>query len=262
MFLNTLSDIILVVLAAVLFYMIAWFILALVFKRRDVVDSAWGLGFVLVAATAYSQRNNESSIALMSLLLVALWGARLFVHITSRNWGKPEDYRYTQLGALTSSKMWLKVFYSIFLLQGGLMTLISLPVIAIMYSSQEPVQIIAVAGLAIWLFGIVFEAVGDYQLKQFLKTKKKGQIMQTGLWRYTRHPNYFGEITTWWGASIVAIAFGQWWGILGAFVITVLITRISGIPLLEKRYANDPAFQKYAKQTSILIPLPVKTREK
>ncbi len=261
MFLNTLTDIILVTLAAVLFYVIAWFILAIILKRRDVVDSAWGLGFVLVAVTAYSQRNNESSIALISLLLVTLWGVRLFAHITSRNWGRPEDYRYTQLGPLSSSKMWLKVFYSIFLLQGLLIILISLPIIAIMYSSKEPIQFIATLGVTVWLFGIVFETIGDYQLKQFLKSKKKDQIMQTGLWRYTRHPNYFGEVTAWWGASIVAVALCQWWGALGAVVITVLITKISGIPLLEKRYADNPQFQAYAKRTSVFFPLPVKSRE-
>ena len=262
MFLNTLSDIILVVVAAVLFYMIAWFVLALILKRRDVVDSAWGLGFLVIALTAYSQRNNKSSIALVVLLLVAVWGIRLFVHITSRNWGKPEDYRYTQLGSLGSPKMWLRVFYSIFLLQGALMVIISAPVIAIMYSSRVPIHQVIILGITIWVFGILFEALSDYQLKRFIATKKKGQVMQTGLWRYSRHPNYFGEVTSWWGASIVAVAYGQWWALIGALTITILIIKISGIPLLEKRYADNPEFQAYAKRTSIFFPLPVKSDEK
>ncbi len=144
------------------------------------------------------------------------------------------------------------------MLQGLLMILISLPVIAVMHSSELSYPLIGIAGLIIWAYGIGFEAIGDYQLQQFLKIKQKGEIMQTGLWKYTRHPNYFGEVAAWWGAAVVAIGFGQWWGIIGAGVITILITKISGIPLLEKRYADNPVFQDYAKRTSLFIPLPPK----
>ena len=138
------------------------------------------------------------------------------------------------------------------------MLLISLPIIAVMSATGLPVYWIAVCGTAIWLFGIIFEAIGDYQLRQFLQVKKRGEIMQSGLWKYTRHPNYFGEITAWWGAAIIALSYGQLWGLLGAATITILIVKISGIPLLEKRYEHDSAFQKYAKRTSVLLPLPPK----
>lgn len=241
----------------VLAYMTIWFLAAIFMKRRDIVDSAWGLGFVAVATTAYLQRNNESIFALIALGLVAVWGTRLFLHITSRNWKKKEDYRYAQLGKLNSATFWVRTYVTIFLLQGALMIAISLPIIGIMQSTAEPHLPLASIAAGIWLFGILFEAVGDYQLRQFLRHKKSG-IMSTGLWRYTRHPNYFGEITAWWGAAIMALSFGIWWGILGAFVITVLITRISGIPLLEARYKKDKAYQAYAAKTSILIPLPVR----
>ena len=233
------------------------FALALILKRRDIVDSAWGLGFITVAIAAYLQRNNESVVTILALALVSLWGLRLFVHITSRNWKKKEDYRYAQLGELRSARFWLKTYTSVFLLQGILMILISLPVIAIMYSQNEPNYLVASIGAVIWLYGIIFESVGDFQLRKFISAGKKG-VMQTGLWQYTRHPNYFGEITAWWGAAIMALSFGQWWGILGAFTITVLITKISGIPLLEKRYASDKLYQTYAAKTSKLIPLPPK----
>lgn len=243
---------------AVLAYMCLWFCLALVLKRRDVVDSAWGLGFVLVASMAYALRNNDSWATTVTLILTLLWGVRLFLHVTTRNWRKKEDYRYTQLGELGTVTLWARTFTNVFLLQGVLMLLISLPVIAVMSAQTEPQQIVAVIGASIWLYGIVFETIGDYQLSQFLKTKKKGQIMQSGLWRYTRHPNYFGEVTSWWGAAIIALAYGQLWGLIGAATITILILKVSGIPLLEKRYENDRAFQSYAKRTSMFIPLPPK----
>lgn len=235
--------------------MTVWFALAIILKRRDIVDSAWGLGFITVAITAYAQRNNESIVSTLALGLVSLWGLRLFVHITTRNWKKKEDYRYAQLGELNSARFWLKTYTNVFLLQGLLMIIISFPVIAIMYSQKEPEYLIASIGVIVWLYGIIFESIGDFQLRKFIGSGKKG-VMQTGLWQYTRHPNYFGEITAWWGAAIIALSFGQWWGILGAFTITILITKISGIPLLEKRYADNKLYQTYSAKTSKLIPLP------
>lgn len=258
---NSLSDVLLTASLSVLVYMSAWFLLAVQLKRRDVVDSAWGIGFILVAWVAFSLRNNESVFSTIALLLVALWGLRLFTHIYLRNRNKKEDYRYQQLGELVSARFWLRTFFSIFMLQGLLMLMISLPVFAVMQATNEPITGIAILGASVWLFGILFEAIADFQLQQFLKAKKKG-IMQSGLWRYSRHPNYFGEVTAWWGAAIMALAFHEWWGILGAWTITVLILKISGIPLLEKRYANDTAYQKYALQTSKFIPLPVNRNKK
>ncbi len=257
----SLTDILTTIALSVLVYMTAWFTLAVVLKRRDIIDSAWGLGFVLVAWLAFTLRNNESFFATATLLLVTIWGLRLFTHITIRNWNKKEDYRYQQMGGLSSAADWLRTYVKIFLIQGILLLIVSLPVVAIMQSPQEPYTLLAYGGLLIWVFGLVFEAVADYQLRQYLRSGKKG-IMQSGLWEYSRHPNYFGEVTLWWGAALVAGAYGQWWGILGAFTITYLILKVSGVPLLEKRYADNPAFKAYAQRTSIFIPLPVKTREK
>lgn len=257
-----LTEIFYTISLAVLAYMCVWFGIALFLKRRDVVDSAWGLGFVLIAVLTYLIRNNVHWATTVALILTAAWGLRLFVHITSRNWKKKEDYRYTQLGDVGTIALWGKTFFRVFLLQGFLMLLISLPNFAIMAATTEPIEAIVLLGGVIWTFGILFEAIGDYQLKEFLKVRKGKAIMQTGLWKYTRHPNYFGEIAAWWGAAIVAAAYQQYWGIIGAAVITFLITKVSGVPLLEKRYADNPEFQKYAKRTSILIPLPVKSREK
>lgn len=137
------------------------------------------------------------------------------------------------------------------------MVLISLPVIAVMYSTTEPLSTLAVVATSIWVFGIIFEAIADSQLRHFLQYNK-GKIMDRGVWRYSRHPNYFGEITAWWGATLLAVAFGQWWGVIGASVITILITKISGIPLLEKRYKDNSDYQIYSSRTSKLLPLPPK----
>lgn len=237
--------------------MTAWFAISVALKRRDVIDSAWGLGFILVAIVAFTQRNNDSAISLLTVGLVTLWGLRLFAHLTVRNSKKNEDFRYQQLGKLSGVKIWLRTYVTVFLLQGILMILISLPVIAVTYSSATPIGWVAYIGAAIWLGGILFEAASDYQLQKFIMAGKPG-IMQTGLWKYSRHPNYFGEATAWWGAAVIAIAAGIWWGILGAIIITVLLTKISGVPLLEKRYAANKAYQAYARRTSIIIPLPPK----
>ncbi len=253
----SLLDVLLPTMLIMLVYVLAWFALGVLLRRRDIADSAWGLGFVLAAWNMYALRNNESLVALIASCLVTAWGVRLFLHISTRTWKKPEDPRYAALGKLGSLNFWFRTFYSVFLLQGVLIILVSLPILAIMYTTSEPLMPLVVIGFGLWIFGIIYESVADWQLRRFLRSGKKG-IMQTGLWRTSRHPNYFGELVVWWGATTVAVAFGQWWGIIGAVVITVLITKVSGIPPLEKRYAGNPDFQKYAKRTSVLIPMPVK----
>ncbi len=240
---------------AVLSYMTAWFVLARVVQRTDAVDSAWGLGFVFVAWTAFIATGNHHFTTILAAVFVTVWGVRLCTHITKRNWHKEEDYRYQAYRKKWGERFWVQAYFRIFLVQGLLLSLISLPVIGIMHVGGE-INAVAIVGFAVWLFGMTFEAMGDYQLQQFLKTRKKGEIMQRGLWKYSRHPNYFGEITVWWGAAIVAAGYRQWWGVIGALVITILITKVSGIPPLEKHYADNPDYQKYASHTSILVPLP------
>lgn len=254
---NSLLEIYSVLIPFVVAYMTAWFGAAVLLRRRDIIDSAWGLGFIGVALVSYLLSNSSHIFTFLAVCFVAVWGMRLFLHIAARNKGKKEDYRYTQLGELGTLRVWARTYVSVFLLQGVLMLVISLPVVGIMQANTEPMVWLASIGFTAWLFGIVFEAIADYQLKTFIDAKRKG-IMQSGLWRYSRHPNYFGEVTAWWGAAIVAAAFGQWWGILGAWTITILILKISGVPLLEKRYKDNAAYQSYAQRTSIFIPLPPK----
>ena len=225
-------------------------------KRYDVVDSAWGLGFVLVAWVSLGMRDNFCAVQIISAALVSLWGLRLFAHIARRNFRKPEDdHRYQALRDKWGKSADTIAYTHIFLLQGVLLLLVSTPMIAIALQTGNP-NLLTYVGWAIWLFGIVFEAMADRQLAKFLaqRSKKSHAIMDKGLWRLSRHPNYFGEVTTWWGATVVALSLGGWWGVLGALTVTLLITKISGIPPLEKHYDGNPDYEKYRKNTPVLIP--------
>ncbi len=244
---------------AVVGYITTWFVIARLSNRTDVVDTAWGLGFVYLALVAWLMQGHPTGIPLISLLFVAAWGFRLALHIGSRNFRNAEDdYRYQEFRQKWQPNYWSMAYLRIFLLQALLVLVIGSSAVASILDGHPALKVVAVLGYVVWGVGIVVEAIADWQLRRFVATKKSGQIMQTGLWRYSRHPNYFGEITSWWGAAIVALSLQQWWGIVGALVITLLITKVSGIPPLEKHYADNPAFQKYKRRTSVLIPLPPK----
>lgn len=249
------------ILALLLFsYMSLWFIVSLVRKRNDVADVAWGLGFILLAWTSFFIIGNYSIRGLLVNVLVSIWGIRLAWHIHSRNIGKKEDYRY-----LTWRKEWGKWFYprsflQVYLLQGFFLFLIVLPVIAINEKVGRPLGWVDLIGLFVWLLGFYFETRSDAELKQFTKNPaNSGRIMQSGLWKYSRHPNYFGEVSLWWGIYLISLAGGaSFYAIVGPLTITVLILFVSGIPLLEKKYAGMPEFEDYKKRTSVFFPLPPK----
>ncbi len=248
------------ILAIVLFlYMTFWFIVSVVKKRNDVADIAWGLGFILLSwSGGFMTGLNWRSLIVNTL--VTIWGLRLAWHIYRRNRNKPEDYRYQ-----TCRKEWknfyLRSFLQIYLLQGLLLFLIVSPVLLINQSQFIDFRLYDFVGLAVWSIGFYFESVGDKQLRQFISNPaNKGKIMDQGLWRYSRHPNYFGEVTQWWGIFIftlsVPLAFVT---IIGPLTITLLILFVSGVPLLEKKYAGRKDFEEYKKRTSIFIPLPPKS---
>ena len=252
--------VILVQSIAIFFYALAWFIVAVIRNRNDVADIAWGGGFVLAAATAYLFAGSNNARAILVLAMVAAWGIRLMLHIGIRNRGKPEDHRYKAWRREWGSSYLLRSFAQVFLLQGFLVLVISLPVTLGLTRQGPPLSLLDVIGLGIWLFGFTFEAVGDFQLLQFKKDlSNKGRIMTKGLWRYTRHPNYFGEVTLWWGMFLICVSIpGSYWTVAGPLTITYLILKVSGTPLLEKRYANNPEYAEYIKKTSSFFPLPPK----
>jgi steroid 5-alpha reductase family enzyme len=237
-------------------YMTLWFVVARLTNRADVVDTAWGLGFVYLTWLAWRLDGSETGIPLLISVFVTVWGLRLAAHILTRNIGKAEDHRYAAYRRKWKDLFWPHTYTRIFLLQGVLLLCITSTAVAGIIADEKTFVPLAVLGFAVWAIGIICEAVADYQLRQFVKTKKPGRIMQNGLWCYSRHPNYFGEVASWWGAALVGLSLQQWWAVIGALVITLLITKISGIPLLEKHYQDNKEFQKYKKHTSVLIPLP------
>ena len=241
-------------------YMTLWFVVSLLKKRNDVADVAWGLGFVLMAWTSYFISDDSGIRGLLVGVLVSIWGLRLAWHIHTRNKGKSEDYRYLAWRKEWGTWFYIRSYVQVYLLQGVFLFLIVMPVLLINKSAGARLGILDFVGVAVWLVGFYFEAVGDAQLARFIKNPaNKGKLMQSGLWAYTRHPNYFGEVTQWWGLWLIALSVsGGLVGIIGPITITFLILKVSGVPLLENKMADNPEFAEYKRRVSMFIPLPRK----
>lgn len=237
-------------------YMAFWFILSVIKKRNDIADIAWGIGFVLLAWLSFFM-SGFSFKALLVNGLVTVWGLRLAWHIYHRNKNKPEDSRYVEWRR-TWKNFYLRSFLQVFMLQGLFLFLISLPVMFVNHSVTGGFGILEIIGFLVWGLGFYFESTGDRQLKEFISSPaNKGKVMDRGLWQYSRHPNYFGEVTQWWGIFLIALSISNsFFTIVGPITITILILFVSGVPLLEKKYAGRPDFEEYKKRTSIFIPLP------
>jgi steroid 5-alpha reductase family enzyme len=221
-------------------YMTGWYFLSIIQKRNDIADIAWGLGFIVIAFL--NLLINPSFKLLISATLILIWGSRLALHIYQRNKNKKEDKRYLQFKK--------SPYVRVFLTQGLLMWLISWPVI----NSAGTLKWFNLIGVLIWAIGFYFESRSDRELQEFKSDpKNKGKVLQSGLWAYSRHPNYFGEVTMWWGIWLLNLS-PIWWTIVGPITITYLILKVSGIPLLEKRYQGNPEFEEYKKKVSIFIP--------
>lgn len=248
-------------LAAVLFvYMSLWFVVSLVKKRNDVADVAWGLGFVLMAWTSFFLSDQSGAKGFFAVVLVSIWGLRLSYHIYFRNKGKAEDYRYLAWRQQWGKWFYLRSYGQVYLLQGAFLFMIVLPVLLINKTGNQPVSLLDLIGVAVWFVGFYFESVGDAQLARFIKDPlNKGKLMQSGLWAYTRHPNYFGEVVQWWGLWLVALSVPNGLlGVLGPITITFLILKVSGVPMLEKKMEQNPEFASYKQRVSVFFPLPPK----
>lgn len=244
-------------------YMTSWFIISLIKKRNDVADVAWGLGFIVIVWTSFFLSENSGARGLLVGVLVSIWGLRLAWHIHARNRSKAEDYRYLAWRQEWGRSFYLRSYLQVYILQGFLLFLIALPIMAINKNNGLPLGLLDFVGLIVWTIGFYFEARGDAELAQFLKNpENKGKIMQNGLWAYTRHPNYFGEVTLWWGIWIISLSSSfDFLSIIGPLTITFLILKVSGIPLLEKKYEGRPDFEAYKRKTSVFLPLPPKKIE-
>jgi steroid 5-alpha reductase family enzyme len=246
--------------ATVLIYMLFWFIVSLIVKRNDVADVAWGGGFIVAALAALVSWGAATDRAVLVVALVIIWGVRLALHIGLRNLGKGEDARYLKWREEWGRYATLRSFFQIYILQGVLLLVISLPVIRSITGPDSPLGLMDLLGTIVWLTGFLFEAISDWQLLQYKKDPaNKGKIITSGLWRYSRHPNYFGEVSLWWGIFLITLAVpGGWMTIIGPMTITALIIGVSGIPMLEKKYEGNAAFEEYKWRTSAFFPLPPK----
>ena len=227
--------------------------------RRDVsiVDSLWSLFFLAMVGVYVLAGPTSGERALLVFFLVGVWAVRLSLFITLRNRGQGEDRRYQTIRRNHEPGFWLKSLYLIFGFQAILAWIISLPLLGAVLSAT-PLNWLDYAAVSLWLVGLFFEAVGDQQLAEFRRDpRNRGQVMDRGLWRYTRHPNYFGEACIWWGLGLFALAGGAWWGLLGPILMTVLLLRVSGVSLLEKDIGERrPGYRDYVARTNAFFPGP------
>ena len=246
--------------AAVFLYMVLMFLIALVKKDNSIVDIAWGGGFIVVSILTFFLDGEITLRSLIVTCLVVVWGSRLAVYIYIRHRGKGEDFRYARWRNEWGKWFILRSFFQIFLLQGLLLMIISYSVILVNNSSKEGLGILDYIGVLVWLIGFFFEAVGDYQLSRFKrKPENKGKIMTEGLWRFTRHPNYFGEAVMWWGIFLITLSVRYGWtAVISPLVITFLLLRVSGVILLEKKYKKNEEYAEYARRTNAFLPGPPK----
>lgn len=236
------------------------FIIALIIKRNDLADIFWGPGIAFIAILALILDGSYTSKSILFALLTSIWATRLGWHIFQRFQQHPEDKRYQRWRMEWGNVFYLRTYVQVFLLQGLLQCLIAIPAFFLMNVS-EPFTYLSYIGCGIWLFGYIFEITADKQLKTFLNNPaNKGKLMKTGLWAYSRHPNYFGEVIQWWGLWMLTLGTPYWAiALLSPLTITVLILFVSGIPLLEKTLSLHPEFEAYKQKVSIFIPLPPKT---
>jgi steroid 5-alpha reductase family enzyme len=239
-------------------------IISLAKRDASIVDSFWGLGFVLTAWLGFAlSPQGFPERRLLIVLLVSAWGLRLALHILRRNWGKGEDFRYAAWRQEHGGAWWWRSFFQVFVLQGVLMWLISLPLLAGLHSPQPAaLTLLDWLALPVWGMGFFFETVGDWQLERFkADPASRGKVLDHGLWRYSRHPNYFGDAAQWWAFFLPALATGAWWTFFSPLLMTYLLVQVSGVALLERSLAErKPGYREYMETTSAFIPWPPRRR--
>jgi steroid 5-alpha reductase family enzyme len=231
-------------------------------RRRDVsiVDSLWSLMFLGGALAYFALADSASARGLLVLVLVGLWAIRLSAYITWRNWGEGEDQRYQKIRARNEPGFAFKSLYLVFALQAVIAWAVSLPLL-VAIDSPSPLGWLDYAGVALFAVGFLFEAVGDWQLSKFKgDPDNAGKVLDTGLWRYTRHPNYFGNACLWWGFFAFAWSAGGWWAVISPLLMTWLLLKVSGVSLLESDISERrPKYRDYKERTSAFVPWPPKT---
>ena len=254
----SLPELIAVTGGVVVLYMVAIWLLSIPLRNASIVDIFWGLGFVVVAFLSLALADGFAGRRILITALVTIWGLRLSLHILWRNFGKREDYRYRAWREAAGPAFWWTSLFRVFLLQGVILWVVSMPILAAgYYGSTGHFTPIDVAGVLVWGVGFTFEAVGDIQLARFKANPgNKGKVMRTGLWRYTRHPNYFGDAAVWWGMFLIAAAtVNGLWTVFSPALMTFLLVRVSGVALLEKKQVETrPEYRDYIESTSAFLP--------
>lgn len=241
--------------------MVVTWLLSLPLRNASIVDIVWGLGFVVVAWVVRLQGDTNEARQWLLVAMVTVWGLRLAGHLFWRNHGQPEDYRYRAMRKRWGPRFPVISLATVFALQGALMWIVSLPVQLGQVRDGDGIGVLAVGGIVLWIVGMFFETVGDIQLARFkADAANAGRVMDLGLWRYTRHPNYFGDTCVWWGIGLVAAESGIGaWGLVGSAVMTVLLVKVSGVALLERSlHKRKPEYAAYAARTSAFVPRPPK----
>jgi steroid 5-alpha reductase family enzyme len=242
-------------LTAMLLLAFATWLISFVKQDVSIVDSVWSL-LIFLGAVLYAVTLPETgSRTVWVLALVVLWALRLAAYITWRNWGEPEDRRYQAIRTRNQPNFKWKSLYLVFVLQAVLGWIVSLSLLAAL-GSARPWGWLDTLGVCVVLFGFLFETVSDAQLAAFkARAESRGHVMNSGLWRYTRHPNYFGEFCVWWGFYLIALSAGGWWALVSPLLMSVLLLKVSGVTLLEQDITERrPAYRDYIARTNAFFP--------
>jgi len=245
---------------ALLLFGVAGWIVSLYLHDVSIVDGMWPMMFLIAALVYAGTADLLNARGAIVLALVFIWSVRLSAHIFWRNHGEDEDYRYRQIRENNSPHFAIKSLYIVFGLQASLASFISLPLLPAIASSSD-IGILDIAGILLWLVGFIFESVGDWQLVRFRsRSGSQGKVLDTGLWRYTRHPNYFGDFCVWWGFFLIAVSAGGWWAIASPLLMSFLLLKVSGVALLERDIEERrPRYSRYRAQTNAFFPGPRKS---
>jgi steroid 5-alpha reductase family enzyme len=253
----TFFQIYLLAFAAIMSMMTLLWLISVKIRNVSIVDLFWGFGFVVAGWVYFMNTEGLETREILLMAMVSIWGLRLSIYLAWRNLGKGEDFRYRKFRKdFGEDRYWWYSFFSVFLLQGILMWLISAPLLGAQFYAGNELGILDFIGIVIWIIGFVFEAGGDMQLARFkANPANKGKVLNTGFWRYTRHPNYFGDAAVWAGYGLICISAGSYIPVLGSVLMTALIIKVSGVALLEKSLKETkPEYREYVRKTSAFIP--------
>jgi steroid 5-alpha reductase family enzyme len=236
------------------FGLLGWFV-SLMRNNVTHVDSMWSLFFMIAALTCAHLTDSMILRTQIVIILVSVWALRLCLYLTWRNWGPHEDHRYVQIRQNNEPHFWFKSIYIIFGLQALLAWVISMSIFGAI-NSNAPINLFDYLGIFMVIVGFLWESIGDWQLMRFKSNpSNKGKVLNTGLWRYSRHPNYFGEFCIWWGLYLISIAAGAWWSLISPIFMTILLLKVSGVSLLESTIVERrPAYAEYIKNTNAFLP--------